>query len=187
MYATSAESETRSEDSQELWEFVIPVVAFPPGWLQIQSVATGDLLSHSYASCPLVLLPPTATPKSSQYRESWNTQWTFIHAQAFGPDFPAANTWCIMNRLTRTLIRNVTYLVNGELETGLAAWESGSNDVYGRSWKLELDSACRWKIINYETSHLLEQTDKPCGDGKGVICASQSFRRGAKNKIWLLT
>lgn len=92
-----------------------------------------------------------------------------------------------MNRLTRTLIGDVTYLVNGELETGLAAWDFGTKEVHGRSWKLELDSACRWKIINYETSHLLEQTDKPCNGGKGIICASQIFKRGAGNKTWLLT
>lgn len=178
-YATSAKSEKCSDDSCESWEFVIPTVAFPSGWLQIQNVSTGDLLSHSYAYCPPVLLPPPATPTSSQYRESWSTQWTFIHTKAFVPDFPRANAWCVMNRLTKTLI--------GDVKVGLAAWESEPNDDHGHSWKLKLDSACHWKIINYKTSCLLEQTNKPRNGGKEVICISQSVKGDGGDKTWLLT
>lgn len=135
-------------------------------------------------------MPSPATPKPSQYRETWGAQWTLIHTQNFAPKFPGitgTNTWCIMNRLTGTLLGNVTYKSKGEEKLGVAAWEFNTGDVLGHTWKLELDSACNWKIINYKTLFLLEQTNVPLGEGKEVICRDRTLRRGEKNKTWVLT
>lgn len=166
------------------------MAASPPGWFQIRSASTGDILSHPYLSSPSVLMPSPATPKPSQYRETWGAQWTLIHTQNFAPKFPGitgTNTWCIMNRLTGTLLGNVTYKSKGEEKLGVAAWEFNTGDVLGHTWKLELDSACNWKIINYKTLFLLEQTNVPLGEGKEVICRDRTLRRGEKNKTWVLT
>lgn len=92
-----------------------------------------------------------------------------------------------MNRLTRTLLGNVKYYFKGEEKFGVAAWEFDTADVLGHTWKLELDAACNWKIINYKTSFLLERTGITLGEGKEVICLNRTFSNGEANKTWIIT
>lgn len=60
----------KPENVAQRWEFIPPVVAVPPGWVQIQNASTGRVLSHKYLSQQPVLIAPSAL-QPSHYRESW--------------------------------------------------------------------------------------------------------------------
>lgn len=177
-----------SEREQQCWSFVLPKVAFPCGWFQIQNLETGALLSHTYLSNPPVLSSPPHTVLPTQQRESWHTQWTSVQVQSYSPDYVCTtgpNTWCIKNRLTNAFL--------GSTKDGIFTWESdllsiGSNKfktgicIPEYCWKLDLGLDRSWKIINHSTLCLLEGLLES-STGIEVACISKNF---ARNKSWLL-
>lgn len=171
---------------KQCWNFVLPKVAFPCGWFQIQNLETGALLSHTYPSSLPVLSSPPATILPTQYRESWHTQWTSVHVQSYSPEYQCTtgpNTWCIKNRLTKAFLGNTKH--------GVIAWETdllavGSNKfktgipIPEYSWKLDLGPDSSWKIINHSTLCLLARVQE---SNTEVACTSKNVSR---NKSWLL-
>lgn len=160
---------------QHCWEFVTPVVGFPPGWFQIQNVGTGHLLSHTYPYNLPVLLPPPALPKPSQYRESWEFQWVLVHSKGHNSNTTSPrNAWYIRNRLTGAHIRS---------QLGVTILVDRYQDL---EWQLELDPLCNWKIKNRASFCLLEQTNIPRGGGAAATCNSEYFTLEGGNKSWIL-
>lgn len=170
---------------EQCWNFVLPKVAFPCGWFQIQDSETSALLSHTYPSSPPVLSSPPSTILPTQYRESWHTQWTSVQVQSYSPEYQCAtgpNTWCIKNRLTKAFL--------GNTKDGVIAWETdllvvGSDKfktgicIPEYSWKFDLCSDRSWKIINHSNLCLLARVRE---SSTGVACNSKNV---ARNKSWL--
>lgn len=167
-----------------VWELVIPHVTVPPGWLKIRNMGSGDLLSHKYLHSHAKLLPPPASPKASQHRESWGIQWALVHAGAdslFVED--GDNKWRIINRLT-----------------GGFLWDTSQDVSYGcgvcphtlNVWSLELhlagdlnifDRMSRsWTIVQPDTFCLLQSTDVPFGEGKRVAAVEKTFTSDTKDR-----
>src|SRR5436190_1242297 len=65
-------------DSRQQWEFVIPVVDVPAGWLRIQNICSGGCLTHKYLTSPPFLSPTVHATQSSQELETWPSQWRFL-------------------------------------------------------------------------------------------------------------
>lgn len=180
--------------AQVCWELVVPVVAFPPGWFQIQSAETGDLLSHTYRCNPPVLVKPSVPAVLPQYRESWATQWAAIHAGNFR-GFKCStgmNTWCIKNRLTGGLLGfmyNTKHPFKDTPKVSGYCWDFGLEDITEHVWRLEIDPASnsRWKIIHHRTGFLLERTTNKHYRGTEVDCIDKKLPQGDRNKTWLLT
>lgn len=166
-------------NDQHCWEFVTPIVGFPPGWFHIESAKTGDLLSNTYRHNPPILLPPPSSLKPSQYREAWGFQWTLDHSGRHND--PATktprNSWRIVNRLTRIHLSPQFIVV---LPQALA-------DFHGNlDWQLELDPSCNWKIKNRKTSLFLEQTNTPRAGGTAVACDDRVFALERGSQSWIL-
>ncbi|KAL7269458.1 hypothetical protein RUND412_007884 [Rhizina undulata] len=121
------------------WEFLLPLVAIPPGWIHIESVATGKRLNHRYLGSVVHLSAPQIL--SSTNRDGWGSQWAFIASGE--PD--DENYWLVKNRLT-----------GGLLEAGMDLF-SPAQYLYARSttethrttlqhWKIELTVEGVWRI-----------------------------------------
>jgi len=68
-----------NNSTKQVWELQKPVVSVPAGWLRLQNVASGHLLSQTYPSLPPLSIAMTVqTSSSSTYRETWATQWAFV-------------------------------------------------------------------------------------------------------------
>lgn len=165
------------DSSYNRWEFMIPILGFPPGWFNMQNVRTGHLLSHDYGHNPPVLRPPPNSPVESQHRRNWQFQWTLCHSKCF--KFSTAserNSWYIINRLTRAPLS--------------PHFTMEEKDFAGRednlAWKLELDSACNWKITNRNTSCLLQQTDTIGSAAGKVGCTDGTFTQAGGRQSWIL-
>lgn len=178
--------------AEQCWEFVLPKVAFPCGWIHLQNSKTGALLSHEYLSTPPILVDPPSVVQPSQYRDGWDTQWTLINVGSYAPKSSCTtgpNTWCIRNRLTKAFLSNTPKL-------GITAWESNllyaaeggsfkdGIDIAEYTWKLDLDLGPEryWNITNYSTSCKLAQVLKSGARGFGV-CADEKYNR---NTSWNL-
>lgn len=171
---------------QQCWELVTPVVGFPPGWFYIENASTGNLLSQTYLHHAPVLLPPPA-PRPSQCIESWQFQWAAYHPTFWYPKLSAVkNSWVIVNRLTRGVLVNKTWEIEGVSLGSVTAWQPVGCLWQDAIWKLELDQSCNWKIINHITSFHLEETQVRCGDGMQVVCVDSKHMGKDANKSWLL-
>lgn len=172
-------------NDQHCWELVVPAVAYPPGWVHIQNARTQDLLSHTYLYNSPVLEPSPASLRPSQHREGWRFQWTMVHSKSFRPRSAAGrNLWCIVNRLTRGHLENTLWL-----NKGINAWQTLPSGATGNpisEWRLELDPACNWKIINSADSSLLEQTSSLRIGGTEVVCVNGSFSLRKGSQSWIL-
>lgn len=163
---------------QNRWEFAIPIAAFPPGWFHIQSVGTGELLSHDYDHNVPVLLPAPEPMIESQYRRQWQFQWTLSHSKCFKSGTAGErNSWYIINRLTR---KPLSPQLGRFMEKDYAGREENL------AWKLELDSNCNWKITNRKTSCLLQRTNTVRSDGVAVGCSEQKFVKTGGRLSWIL-
>lgn len=164
-------------NDQHCWEFVTPIVGFPAGWFQIQSIGCGHFLSHSYCFNTPILLPLPDSPRPSQYRESWEFQWALAHSSCFDSGSMPANSWRIINRLTnRHLSRRFT------IKTP-QSFSEGGDDLL---WQLELDPSGNWTIRNRVTSYLLEQGSSSRGGGTAVTCDDRKFTQAGGGKSWRL-
>lgn len=160
------------------WEFMIPVIAFPPGWFHIQNARTGDLLSHDYDYNPPLLLPRPETVIESQFRRQWQFQWTLSHSRFFEPSTAGErNSWYIINRLTRIPL-SPHFGTIGEADFA----GHGEN----LTWRLELDTSRHWKLINRTSSCLLEQTESISGGSTSVRCTEKWFEPETGHKSWIL-
>ncbi|KAH0612444.1 uncharacterized protein H6S33_010496 [Morchella sextelata] len=176
------------------WEFIVPIVAFPPGWCRIQNCETLDLLSQSYLSNPPVLLNPPASPPQPQFRESWAEQWVLAHTSYLFPDYKigtGANTWCVRNRLTGGYlgcVYNDRYPFIGGQAVSANDWDLTEDDISAHTWKLEIDPSCttNWKLIHHKTGFLLERGEGMVHGGVEVQCKDKKFARGNKHKTWHL-
>lgn len=163
-------------NDRHCWEFMIPTVRFPPGWFQIENSTTGNLLSHTYSWNPPVLLPPPSSPRLSEYRESWEFQWTLAHSRSYDGNIGAhINSWRIINRLTREALTSGFPVHTPETITVL------HKDL---DWELELDQSYNWKLRNRFTSCLLRQSSTPRGEGTAPLCDEKLFTKGGA-KSWV--
>ncbi|KAL7272656.1 hypothetical protein RUND412_004528 [Rhizina undulata] len=81
------------------WEFVIPLVGVPPGWVQIRNILTGRILQQMYiTSLPFLAAETTASPSLNTIM-NWRLQWVFLLPENDGTSLQ--NSWAIRNRLTR--------------------------------------------------------------------------------------
>lgn len=167
----------RPQYDQHCWEFVIPVVSFPPGWFEIQNVGTGDLLSQKYLYNSPVLLAPPESPKPCQDRDSWQFQWTLIHSKYYDRKYAGGrNSWRIVNRLTGA---GLSYFF------GNITPEEHPHHPSSFTWKLELDPSCNWKIASIASSCFLEQSST-AGPGAAPVCGQQKFVLKGGAMSWVL-
>lgn len=150
---------------------------FPPGWFQIQNSGTGDLLSHTYTCNPPVLLPAPESLRLSEYRESWEFQWTLAHSWCYNMHVGAyINSWRIINRLTRVGISP---------RFGDETPETLSGHGHEFDWELELDPSYRWKLRNRATSCFLRQAGVEGSTRKSVVCDEKMFTMEGGSKSWV--
>lgn len=166
------------QNDLQYWQFVIPTVSFPTGWFQIQNAGTGDLLSHSYPWNPPVLLQSPSSSRSSEYRESWEFQWTLAHSWCYDMSVGAyINSWRIINRLTR-----------GYLSPRFDVQKPQNLKGHNKDldWELELDVSHNWKLKNRVTSCLLRQTSIARGGGTAAMCDDRRFTMEGSCMSWAL-
>lgn len=91
----------KSVNVAQRWEFIVPVVAIPAGWVQIQNLSTFHVLTHKYLCIPPVAMPPPE-PCLPHNRETWGAQWSFQIAvdRQSHPTNLGGVSWIIKNRLT---------------------------------------------------------------------------------------
>jgi hypothetical protein len=175
----------KNPNLQQSWELLSPVVAIPVGWLEIQNVATGKLLTHNYLTLPPTLTPAPSpgTPRESYNRETWATQWTFAHISCYVPEGSrdidrSSNVWFIVNRLTGGFLCHDSYhFKNSALNLG--AWKPMDySKVEEMKWVVEHDKERNWRIMNKTSGEIIEQTQtgtrslqcvnskKACRDGR---------------------
>ncbi|KAA8910624.1 hypothetical protein FN846DRAFT_904873 [Sphaerosporella brunnea] len=149
----------------QIFELIIPVTAIPCGWHQIQNVATGYILSHTYCTSPPQLISQALPPQfPSNYGESWGTQWAFIHAnELVGKLEYRKRKYFVKNRLT-----------SGHLQikrTGTVACIK--NRSAAGLCELDLDHDQNWQIkMNHpRTRRLLEQHIQTTAAGGSVAVA----------------
>jgi len=142
----------------------------PVGWLQIENVYTGHMLNHSYAYSPprLVdeLLPPART---SNYRETWDTQWALISAIALGFDKPR-NGYVIKNRLTGGILCTNSS-INGakpEDRDGVTAM------MKGFPLAIELGAQGNWRIWDRERGTMLGEAYDSTSIGGNLLVADSN-------------
>lgn len=171
---------------QQCWEFVTPVVGFPPGWFHIENASTGRLLSQTYLhNAPVLLAAPPSRP--SQFIESWQFQWAVCHPRFWRPDLSwPKNSWVIVNRFTGGVLRITISDIEGISLGSLIAWQPIRNLGHSAIWTLELDSHRNWRIINHFTSFHLEETQVHSGEGMQAACVDKRYPEVGANKSWLL-
>ncbi|KAI5858411.1 hypothetical protein BZA05DRAFT_414224 [Tricharina praecox] len=159
------------------WELVIPMSSVPIGWHQLKNVSTGNILSHSYPSSLPILISPTGPNHTSNYRETWGTQWTIIHNRALVGGNAVAS-FQIRNRLTGGFLRargTMDPTIPTTMEDTVRAWQtcpSGGEKL----WTLELDGRRNWKIVEEATGNLLgEALGRSFGGGNTLECSSKQL------------
>lgn len=161
-------------NDQQCWELVTPIVGFPAGWFQIQNVGTGGLLRHTYLHNPATIRPPPICQRPSQYRESWEFQWTLVHTTCHNTDTAAgSNSWRIINRLTRAHLSPRFWVITPKTLPG-----HGSD----LDWQLDLDPSYNWKIRNWRSSCLLEERKGIHPNMTVMRCDDQKFTMQGGNK-----
>ena len=163
------------DDTDQHWELVIPVCAVPVGWHQLKNVSTGHILSHSYPSCPPILISPIEPKHTSNYRETWGTQWAIIHNRGFTTGAAVAS-FQIKNRLTSGFLRardSGGPAVPKAEEVIVRAWQT--TYLKGKKlWALETDARRNWKIVEEATRNLLgESLGTSFGGGNTLECCSK--------------
>ncbi|KAF8535217.1 hypothetical protein BDD12DRAFT_938741 [Trichophaea hybrida] len=164
------EPDTKSK--KQSWEPLKPVVSVPAGWLRLQNIASGHLLSQTYPSLPPLAIP--ATSSRSTYREHWATEWVF--------ERQGTKIYAIKNRLTGTYLRCEwsKLICRGEAAGSVNAWKDYCYGVKPEQWNLELDAEPNWKIV-HNSGLLLEEAVVPLLDGYEIVCTTKLHD---KRKSW---
>jgi len=148
----------------------------PVGWHRLQNVGTGHILKHSYLSSLPILVSPIEPKHTSNYRETWATQWAIIHGRAFDNNAAVAS-YVIKNRLTGGFLRP-----RGTLDPAIP--KTAEDTVHacqtlyssGTLWIPELDGRRNWKIVEAATSNLLgEALGRTFGGGNTLECCSKQL------------
>ena len=157
------------------WELVIPVSPVPVGWHHLKNVSTGHILSQSYPSSLPILISPIELKHTSNYRETWGTQWAIIHNRVFTTGAAVAS-FQIKNRLTSGFLRargNGGPEVSKVEEDTVRAWQTDSPGGE-KHWALETDARKNWKIVEEATRDLLgEALGTSFGGGNTLECCSK--------------
>jgi hypothetical protein len=129
------------------------VTSIPCGWHQLKNVSSGHILSHSYLTSPPLLIAQPMPPKhSSNYRETWGTQWAVIRSSALDPSHTKKTSHFIKNRL----IGGYIVLKGGEFPKEQV---QGCIKAFG-PWgacKFELDNERNWRIVDERSGELLAE------------------------------
>lgn len=147
------------------WEFTLPSVHVPLGWLHIQNVATGHLLCQSrrgYGWADLVPAPDLLP--EPQYRSTWQFQWTLCQSRWFDESTAREhNSWRIINRETRY---------------PLCVFHNGTHP----EWTLQLDTPRSWRIVSCASQGLVTDSQ---ADG-GLCCSPHVLPPSSGRQSWLL-
>ncbi|KAL7274954.1 hypothetical protein RUND412_002130 [Rhizina undulata] len=153
-------SEFSSNNPQQCWEFSIPVVGIPPGWVQIRNCcATREFLQQEYITSPPFLAP----------------EWRFMMENE-DEDSPQ-NYWCIKNRLTdgylshsREIYKtpNPIDIIAGEVSVSLFDEPQGNYGRDSQLWKLQVHRDASWSIVNKLSGLALAKVESPGGEEVGV-------------------
>lgn len=135
------------------------------------------MLRQNYVYNAPMLAPAPNPATQSQHQEQWDFQWTLAHSKCFGSSADERNSWCIINRRTRARLSP---------HFGNIKVEHLSGRYNNLAWKLELDTACNWKIINRKSGCLLQQLDVPFNSGKAVGCSDRKFSQKGGSQSWIL-
>ncbi|KAI5858410.1 hypothetical protein BZA05DRAFT_381125 [Tricharina praecox] len=163
-------------NANQKWELVIPVSSVPIGWHQLRNVGTGHILSHSYPSSLPILISPTEPKHTSNYYETWRTQWAIIHGHGFNGG-AAVGSFQIRNRFTGGFLRprgSKSPAISKTMEETVNGWQTS----YYRGeklWTLELDGRRNWKIVEEATGNLLGEAvlRRSFGGGNTLECCSK--------------
>jgi len=146
-------------------------VSVPAGWLQIQNIVSGQVLSLTYSSLPPITV---VAPISPSPIESWATQWSFTHTSALGDRKPGNRSYLIKNRLTGTYLRCwPSKLVFREAAGSVNAWETTCKYESFEFWRFELDEESNWRVV-HSSGPLLEEVDVPLLGGNEVVCTNKT-------------
>ncbi|KAF8532925.1 hypothetical protein BDD12DRAFT_867822 [Trichophaea hybrida] len=160
----------------QVWEFVKPVASVPSGWLRLQNISSGRVLSQVYSSLPPISRSMPSASSSGSHHESWATQWAFVRFSALTNKDKTlgSNAYLIKNRLTGTYLRcqESRFAHRGEEPGSVNAWQSSHYDMSKKdSWRLELDRQSNWKIVHHGSGFLLEEAVVSLLNGNEVVCA----------------
>jgi hypothetical protein len=152
----------KEHNSSQRWEFIVPVVGIPAGWIQIKNFATGHLLSHNRLSSNPAAVPPPSPSIFWQFKESWALQWRFsarlCRAGTNNCNDPETVEWIIENRLTGGILYN-TYGSQAVLQA-VEKEDHTSGGWMGGLWHPELSSDGHWVIRSrMSNSNVLEEIE----------------------------
>ncbi|KAA8910625.1 hypothetical protein FN846DRAFT_526619 [Sphaerosporella brunnea] len=159
-----------TENSNQVWELVIPICSIPVGWHHIKNVATGHILKHTYPSSPVRLGPQTFNTVSSNHYQTWGTQWAIIQGHEYSGN-TSQWTFEIRNRLSGGYLRCVhepSQQLGPFAGKGVNAWQTTPD--CSKLWTFDLDGRKKWKIVDEATGCLLAedpQTGTPVCCSKG--------------------
>ncbi|KAL7272506.1 hypothetical protein RUND412_004675 [Rhizina undulata] len=143
---------------QQRWEFIVPVVPVPPGWVQIRSAPINGhqlLLQQEYITAPPFLGPETDPSSPLSKRTNWGNQWTFFLDNK--NDGSLQNYWYIQNRLTGGLLGYHKQVYKNGREINVAAgWTSRSRGWPNICWMLKRQRDGFWSIVNKANGLVLE-------------------------------
>jgi hypothetical protein len=167
-------------NGKQAWEFINPVASVPPGWLHLQNVSSGHVLSQTYSS-----LPPIArstTLNSSAFPESWATQWALIRSSEWGYNTIRSRSYVIINRLAGGCLGSQAskFAHRGEEPGSVNAWEMSPSEK--ELWRLELDRQSNWKIVHQQSGFLLEEAVVPLLNGNEIVCVTKT---PDKRRSWM--
>ncbi|KAL7272507.1 hypothetical protein RUND412_004676 [Rhizina undulata] len=151
-----------SENYQQRWEFIVPAVAVPPGWIQIRS-AERLFLQQEYITLPPFLGPEIDPLSPLSKRANWGSQWTFL--LEYESDEPSQNYWLIKNRLTGGFLGSEKRVHKNGIEITVTAAETyrcdhGCPQYY---WIIRKQRDGYWSIVNMGNGMVLENVPVPGG------------------------
>ncbi|KAL7269622.1 hypothetical protein RUND412_007704 [Rhizina undulata] len=177
-------SEFSSENSQQRWEFVIPLAAVPPGWVQIRSATHGQqILQQKYLTSPPFLGSEVDPSAPLNERINWGSQWAF---QLEKTNCLSQNHWFIVNRLTHGLLGHweelEVYKKGREINITALVTSSFKNGRNVESlWKLQKHRDGYWSIVNTGSGLVLE---KVASSEMGEVRAEKKDRGGSDCRKW---
>lgn len=148
----------------------------PPGWLRLQNVSSGHVLSQTYSSLPPISRSIVPASSFSSYHESWAAQWAFVRLSALSNNTLGSNAYLIKNRLTGGYLRCQAsrFAHRGEEPSSVNAWQTSHSGLSKKdSWQLELDRQSNWKIVHQESKFLLEEAAVQLLEGYEVVCVTK--------------
>ncbi|KAL7275517.1 hypothetical protein RUND412_001542 [Rhizina undulata] len=169
---------------QQLWEFIIPTVAIPPGWVQIINVSPDNkrrILQQKYLTSPPFLGPEIDPASPLSERSNWGSQWAFF--LEYRTNGLPQHYWTIRNRLTHAWMgfREETQ-INGR-EINIIAGEVWDDAHYSDThlWKLQMHRDRCWSIINKKNGLALARAESV---EAGEVQAVENSGKGSDRRRW---